>query len=149
MLLFFFSAKGQLPEIYLETTENEEVLISELQGSELTVVDFWATWCKPCLIAIPELVKIYGEFSDSGVSFIGINIDSPRNKAKIRPFAEARGITYPVLMDTDQEMMHEMNVVQVPTLIIFDKNGKQVFVHEGFNPGDQELLREKILELLK
>jgi cytochrome c biogenesis protein CcmG/thiol:disulfide interchange protein DsbE len=152
-LIFIFSLmtltlQAQLPDIYLENTENQNVLITEIKGETLTIVDFWATWCKPCLIAIPELVKIQKEFESEGVQLIGINIDSPRNKSKIRPFANARGLNYPVLLDENQEMMAEMNVVLVPTLIIFDKDGNQVFVHEGFVPGDQDIIREKIVEFL-
>ena len=146
--LLFFNLKAQLPSIYLENTDNQNVLISDIRGEKLTIVDFWATWCKPCLIAIPELVNIQKEFESEGVQLIGINIDSPRNKSKIKPFANARGLNYPVLLDENQEMMAEMNVVLVPTLIIFDKDGNQVFTHEGFVPGDQDIIREKIIEFL-
>ena len=112
--LLIFNLKAQLPSIYLENTDNQNVLISDIRGEKLTIVDFWATWCKPCLIAIPELVNIQKEFESEGVQLIGINIDSPRNKSKIKPFANARGLNYPVLLDENQEMMAEMNVVLVP-----------------------------------
>jgi peroxiredoxin len=144
----FYALNAQMPDVSLYNIKNEYVNIRELQGQELTLVDFWATWCKPCIIAIPELNKIYTDFKNEGISLIGVNIDSPRNQSKVRPFANARGMDYPVLLDPDQEMMKLMNVVVVPTLIIFNSSGEQVFSHEGFKPGDQQVLRDKINELL-
>lgn len=150
LLLFngFFGSSAQIPDISLYNIKNEYFNIRELQGESLTIVDFWATWCKPCLIAIPEINKIYEEFKPSGVSVIGINIDSPRNQSKVRPFANARGMEYELLLDPDQNAMQLMNVMVVPTLVIFNNKGEQVFVHEGFKPGDQIVLKEKIKELL-
>lgn len=152
ILLFLFTLpelKAQFPEIYLKDLNNKQLLLSEIKGDSVTIVDFWATWCKPCLIAIPELIKIQEEFSSRGVKVIGISIDSPRNSSKIKPFSSARGINYPILLDTDQEMMTELNVILVPTLIVFDTKGKQVYSHEGFNHGDQDEVRQEILKLLK
>lgn len=154
VILFFLilpagDAFNQIPDISLYNLENNYVTLSELQGENLTVIDFWATWCKPCLIAIPELSDIYEDFKASGVNFIGVNIDSPRNQSKVRPFSNSRGINYPVLLDPDQEAMQEMNVVVVPTLIIFNEQGEMVYSHEGFKPGDQEIIRSEIKKHLK
>lgn len=145
LLLSWFMVSGaQLPDISLNNIRNEFVNLPELQGEKLTVIDFWATWCKPCLIAIPELNKLYEEYSDHGVNFIGINIDSPRNQSKVRPFASARGISYDVLLDPDQEAMQVMNVVVVPTLLIYNASGEKVFSHEGFKPGDRTAISDAI-----
>ena len=140
---------AQFPQLSLYDTDNNQFEISEIQGETLTLVDFWATWCKPCLLAIPELVKMQDDYSSQGLNVVGINIDSPRNKSKIRPFASSRSINYPILLDPDQEMMSELNVIYVPTLIIFDKDGNQVFIHEGFSSGDQVVIREEIEKILK
>ena len=148
-LILVFNAGAQFPPISLYDTHNNQFEISDLQGENLTVVDFWATWCKPCLLAIPELVKIQDDFASQGVRIVGVNIDSPRNKSKIKPFASSRSINYTILLDPDQEMMSELNVIYVPTLIIFDNVGNQVFVHEGFTAGDQVLIRQEIEKILK
>jgi len=149
--LIFFSLKlfSQLPDYSLLDMNNNYTEIKELAGENLTIVDFWATWCKPCLTAIPELVKIQEDYAEQGVQVIGISIDSPRNQSKVLPFAISRGINYPVLLDPDQEAMSDMNAYVVPTMIIYNKEGKVVFSHEGFKPGDEIIVRNKIDQLLK
>ncbi len=144
---FLFAATpvvAQLPDLYLYDMNNQFQSLPDRSGEKLTVVDFWATWCKPCLLSIPELIKLNNEYRDKGVNFIGINIDSPRNQSKIKPFSNSSGINYPVLLDPDQEAMKEMNVVFVPTLLIYNSDGEVVFSHEGFKPGDQDVIRDEL-----
>lgn len=147
-LFFCVFAEAQISTYKLNNLSNEKVSIKDLQG-EYTVVDFWATWCKPCVSAIPKLNTIYQEFAADGVKLIGVNVDSPRNSSKVKPMVKSLGVTYPVLLDPDQELVEEYNVVVFPTLIILNKKGKQVFVHEGFNPGDEELIKAEITNLIK
>jgi cytochrome c biogenesis protein CcmG/thiol:disulfide interchange protein DsbE len=138
----------QVYETSLSTMEGKPTDIGELKGDSLTVLDFWATWCKPCLLSIPELIKMSQEFGERGVNFIGINEDGPRNIAKVRPFAFSKGITYPVLMDADQELMSTLMVSALPTLIILDRNGKVLYTHEGFSHGDENEIKAQISDLL-
>ena len=129
----------------IEGNENE---LSELRGDKLTVLDFWATWCKPCMKAIPELIKLSEEFKGSGVNFIGINEDSPRNSSKVKPLVFSLGINYPVLLDSEQELMNDLLVNTLPTLLIFNKRGEVIFIHIGYAPGDEQISRETINKLL-
>ncbi len=128
----------------LKNLNNEEVSYDELKGSSLTILDFWATWCKPCVNSIPKLVELSEKYNKSEVAFIGINIDSPRNLSKVKPFAESKGISYPILLDTDQEIMAELNVASIPTLIIVKPDGSILSYHEGFAPGDETVIEEEI-----
>jgi thiol-disulfide isomerase/thioredoxin len=128
--------------------EGNYVTIDEVKGETLTILDFWATWCKPCVKSIPENVKIASEYESAGLKFIGINEDSPRNLSKVRPFANSLNIDYQVILDPDQDLMTELSVSVLPTLIIFDKNGKVLYTHEGYITGDEDIIRQKIEELL-
>ncbi len=137
---------------FLNTTfknlEGNYVTLDEEKGEKLTILDFWATWCKPCVKSIPEMVKLNDEFKDQGVKFFGINEDSPRNINKVRPFAHSKGIDYEVILDSDQEIMTELVVSVLPTMIILDENGKVVYSHQGYNTGDELIIKQKIEELL-
>ena len=152
MLLLVMLLQGamyaQEPYFELRDLDNELKTYSELKGEHLTVIDFWATWCQPCLRSIPELNAIYNEFATSGVSFIGISIDSPRNQSKLKPFVQSMGVDYPILRDVNSEIMSEMNVFSIPTLLIITRQGEVVFSHEGYRPGDEILIRKKIKENL-
>ena len=144
-----FEWQGGVPDFSLRNTDNELVSYSELKGENLTVIDFWATWCKPCISSMPRLVELYAEYRDQGVEFIGISVDSPRNLSKVKPFSSSLGITYPVLLDSNSELMGELNVTAVPTLIIIDKNDRIVDMREGFHAGDEEIIRQEIEKYLK
>ncbi len=152
LLIFFLFAgiqlSAQLPNIELKDLNGKYVQLNDLQGEKLTIIDFWATWCKPCLAAIPKISKLSHEFINDGVVFWGINIDSPRNQAKVKPFVRSLNISYPVFLDGDQELMTDLNVSAMPTLLILDSKGKVRYFHEGFQPGDEDVIREKIQNLL-
>ncbi|RJE75000.1 TlpA disulfide reductase family protein [Reichenbachiella sp. MSK19-1] len=135
--------------IELKEINGEYYTLDDLKGSELTVVDFWATWCKPCVKSIPKLVELSHQYEKEEVAFVGINVDSPRNLAKVRPFSKSLKIDYPVLLDTDQALYNELLVSVLPTVLILDSEGKVLFTHEGYTHGDEEYLKEKINELLE
>ena len=78
------------------------------------------------------------------VAFIGISIDSPRNLSKVLPFVQSVGINYPVLLDTNQELMRELNVSVIPTLLLVSASGQILMVHEGFAPGDAQVIHDAI-----
>ena len=114
----------------------QSVSFNDLKGEKFTIVDFWATWCKPCIQAIPKLSEIYGMYKDKGVQVIGINVDSPRNSAKVKPFVKAYKIDYTVLRDPSSEIASDLNVTSYPTLYI------------GFRPGDESILKNELEKLL-
>lgn len=133
----------------LENTNNQTISYNELKGKKLTVIDFWATWCKPCLNELPKMVALADTFKNRGVNFIGISVDGPRNWSKVKPFTESLGITYPVLIDKESEVMRDLNINAVPTLLIADAANEIVYIHEGFNPGDEKIIRDELYKLLQ
>jgi cytochrome c biogenesis protein CcmG/thiol:disulfide interchange protein DsbE len=149
--LIFLSITGlysQKPTIELKDINNIMLTYSEFEGDKLTVIDFWATWCPPCIKSIPELNRLYLEFQEQGVNFVGISIDGPRNQSKLKPFVNSLGVKYTVLRDVNSEVASDYDVSSVPTLMIFDSEGEIVFLHEGFRPGDDKLIREQIEKYL-
>lgn len=147
-MLPFLGLNAQNIDMEVKTTENEWVNLQDLQGEKVTVLDFWATWCKPCLNAMPKINEIYNGFKDKGVNIIGVSVDSPRNHAKVKPLIYSLGLNYPVVFDMDEDLTTEMNVVALPTLCILNKEGKLVYVHEGFTPGDEAKIKDEIEKLL-
>jgi len=133
----------------LKNLDNRTVTYKSVKGEQFTVIDFWATWCKPCIKSIPKLVEISDEFKSDGVNFVGISIDGPRNLAKVKPFARSLGVNYPVLLDTNSEVMARLGVKAIPTLLIVNSNDEIVYFHEGYKPGEEIPIREEILKLLE
>jgi thiol-disulfide isomerase/thioredoxin len=148
-LAFVFCTISQLQaqnikNFNLKDTQNTNHSFEELKGEKLTVIDFWATWCKPCLKAIPELNTIYDQFKDKGVSIISINCDGPRSVAKVGPMSKSLKINYPVLLDIDSTVKTQLNLAAFPTLILVDSKGKIVWIHEGFVSGDEKEITAQI-----
>jgi thiol-disulfide isomerase/thioredoxin len=129
--------------------ENNSRSFNELKGEKLTLIDFWATWCKPCNKAIPELNKIYGLYKGKGVEIIGINCDGPRSISKVAPLSKSLQIQYPVLLDINSELKSELNILVFPTIIMVNSKGKIVWIHEGFVSGDTEIIISEIEKQLK
>lgn len=132
----------------LSDLEGNSMNIDDIKGDKLTVLDFWATWCRPCINSIPELIKLSDKFQDKGVRFVGINADSPRNRSKVKPFSSSMGITYPVLLDFDQQLQSDYFINGFPTLLILDEAGKVLFTHVGFIQGDEKIIEDAIDKLL-
>lgn len=141
------TAKGQF-HLEVEKLKGDKVTLQELKGQNFTILDFWATWCQPCVKSIPELIKINNEYREKGVQLIGVNTDGPRNLSKVEPFVNSMGINYPIIMDTDQDLMREFGVAAMPTLLIINGEGEIVFAHEGYRPGDEYIVREELDNLL-
>jgi cytochrome c biogenesis protein CcmG, thiol:disulfide interchange protein DsbE len=141
-------AFSQSVKFSLEDTQSNTRTYEELKGEKLTVVDFWATWCKPCLQSIPHLTSIQEEYKTKGVNFVGISVDGPRSVSKVGPLAKSLKINYPILLDFNNDLMRQYNVANVPSLAIIDSKNKIVYFHEGYNSGDEKKLKAKIEELL-
>ena len=149
-LYSYHVANGQVVKNFtLQEIDNKKVNLYDLQGESITVIDFWATWCKPCKKAIPELNKIYTDYKDKGVQIIGINCDGPRTIAQVAGVSKAMQIQYPVLLDINSDVPNSLNIGSFPTLIIIDDKHRIKYFHEGFIPGDEEEIIAAIDKLLK
>lgn len=155
MLCFVAFALGstlfgqEISDFSLENTDNELVSYEELAGEKLTIIDFWATWCKPCTKAMPKLNELYNSYKDKGVNMIGISCDGPRSIGKVGVVAESLDIDYSILTDIDCEVMTTYQFQSFPTLIIINQENEIVYVHEGFVSGDEVKIEEEILSLLE
>lgn len=88
---------GLAPDFTLTALDGEPFTLSDHRG-EVVVLNFWATWCLPCLAEMPELEAIQQELGGEGVQVVGISQDTG-GAEEIRPFAERLGVTYPLLPD--------------------------------------------------
>lgn len=150
LFILFFSVPvfSQIMDFELRDLNGDYQTLLSLKGEKLTVIDFWATWCAPCVRSLPVLNDLYARYEASGVGFIGINQDGPRNFSKVRPFVEAMQIKYPVLADLDQEMAAQFQVNSLPVLFIVNGQNRIVWSHSGFRPGDETLLIRTLDRLL-
>jgi len=112
------------------------------------LLDFWATWCAPCLQAMPELERWRQTLGPRGLTVIGISIDGPRNFARVRPFLASHGIHYAVVLDRDGALQRGYQVGQVPTTMLVDTSGAIVRLRVGSRPGEGPEMERAIRALL-
>ncbi len=105
------------------------VKLSDLRG-RVVVVDFWATWCPPCLAMLPMLHDLHQQWHPRGVEFLGVDSDGPMvTRAEVADFLARHPIPYPVVID-DQQVQGLYGVYSIPHLVIVGRDGKiaRVFV---------------------
>jgi thiol-disulfide isomerase/thioredoxin len=98
------------------------VALTDLRG-KVVLLDFWATWCAPCLEMLPTMDQLYGEFHPRGVEFVGINSDGPSSTVQdVREFLRRRPISYPVVVD-EGEVGGRYDVTSLPHLVVLGRDG--------------------------
>jgi thiol-disulfide isomerase/thioredoxin len=113
---------GPAPLVSFVGIDGDSVRIT---GAPATLVDFWATWCKPCVKSMPELDAIYRAYQSQGIAVVGVAIDTGKNRQKnVRKFVEKTGVTYPVVVDREEDAGWETFRVKVlPTVFLIDRHG--------------------------
>lgn len=125
------SQTGRRPEFWLSDLEGTRRGIAEWDG-KLVVMNFWATWCPPCLHEIPMFIALQERYQGRGVQFLGIAIDEAD---KVREFADAVGLNYPTLhgqLDAIEVMGAYGNQSGgLPFTVLIDRSGQVVARHPG------------------
>jgi len=134
------------PAFTLRDLSGREVSLSDFRG-RVVLLDFWATWCPPCLLSIPHLNTLYESYKGKGLEILGINLDQGDTDA-LFAFAERMNITYPILIGTP-EVIQQYGVNPIPTGFLIDRRGNLRVKIIGFNDVIQERMIGEIKTLLR
>jgi len=118
----------------LESLEGTEVSLSDYRGS-IVLVNLWATWCQPCRDEIPDLEAAYQELKDEGFVVLGINVEEPLET--VAPFVQDFGMSYPILLDKEAEVLKAYRAQGLPMSFIVDRDGMIQVRHTGYLAADQ------------
>jgi len=139
-------AGDEAPDFALPSLTGDGTVELASYRGKLVYLDFWASWCAPCLTAIPEIETLRQELPADRFQVIAVNLDQKPRKA-LR-FLEKNPIGYPSASDPDGRLPTQFGVDTMPTSYLIDGNGVIRLVHRGFKRGDGEELRREIRALL-
>jgi thiol-disulfide isomerase/thioredoxin len=123
----------------------KDVRLSQYKG-KVVLVNFWATWCKPCRVEIPALTALYRDYKDDGFVVLGVSVDS--EVSAVKPFARVMKMNYPVLIGAGHEDLSDAfgPFVGFPTSVLVKRDGAVCVRHVGMLSRSQ--LEKQIGELL-
>ena len=130
----------------LTNLEGEPVLeLNELKG-KVIYVDFWASWCPPCIKSFPFLNQLEAELKNQGLYVIGVNLDE--KLADAQEFLAKFPVNFSIAADPSKQCAKDFNVMAMPTSYIIDRKGNIRHIHKGFRPDETQQLRTLVTELL-
>ena len=138
-----------LPDIAARDVDGNNVNVKDLaDGEHITIISFWATWCKPCIKELNNISALLEEWEkDYNVHLVAISVDDSRNVAKVKPFAAGRGWDFDIWLDPNGDVQRAMNVTNPPTTMLVNSAGQIVYLHTGYQEGDEYELEDHIKEL--
>jgi peroxiredoxin len=121
------------PDFSASTLDGRTVSLADFRGQKKVVVSFWASWCGPCRLEMPALIKFYktNHSASSDFEILAVSIDEDPKDAS--DFATAQKLNFPVLLDPRQKMANAYEVDGIPTMFVIDKDGKITYGHAGFD----------------
>jgi len=138
---------GSAPSFVLSTIKKDRLNLNDYRG-KVVVLEFFASWCPPCQMAVPELKSLYEQYRGKGFVVLAIAMDDgPTALSAVKSFVNEYGIPYPVMID-DGKVSRQYQVISIPTSVIIDKVGNIRYTHIGLVPDLASTLSKEIQTLL-
>jgi thiol-disulfide isomerase/thioredoxin len=120
------------PDVSLKRLDGGEFRLKDYRDERVVVLDFWATWCGPCVQEMPILAEVAEAYKDKGVVFCAVN--QQEKPEPVRKFLEEKKLKIPVALDAEGATGNAYQVAAIPTLVLIDKKGVVQSVHVGYDP---------------
>jgi thiol-disulfide isomerase/thioredoxin len=143
------ATKTDVGHASVKTLEGKEFNTASISNDgKPFIIDFWATWCKPCVAELDAINEEYSQWKEeTGVKVFAVSIDDSRSMSRVAPYVAGKGWDYTILLDPNGDFKRAMNVNSVPHTFLFDGNGKLVAQHNNYSAGDEDNLFEEIKKL--
>jgi thiol-disulfide isomerase/thioredoxin len=141
------SAGDAAPEAMLETLDGDHIWVSQLRG-KVVVLDFWATWCGPCIAALPSMKRLAQAHGDQrgrrDRPFVLISISGDSNGGRLREFVANHEMGWTQCWDGNTEAQRAYGVRSIPTYFVIDAAGRIVYVKAGWGRGTEQELAHQV-----
>lgn len=124
------------PDFELDSLDGGSVRLSDHLGKDVVLIDFWATYCDPCLAAMPHLNQLYRAHQSRGFVVLGVSIDGPESIAQVRTTVAKLGVEFPILLDDDSNVVSKYNPkLSAPFSVLIGRDGAVLRKREGYTTG--------------
>jgi len=131
---------AQAPDFALVDMQGKKHKLSDYRGQGV-FLNFWGTWCPPCKKEMPYINNQYHQYKDKGVQVLTVDIQE--SELAVNQFAERLKLDFPIMIDTDKEVMSTYGIDPLPATFLINKNGEVVDYYTG------ELTEEKVREFME
>jgi len=133
----------------LDRLDGSSLRLSDHVGEEVVLLDFWATYCDPCLLAMPELDRLHRKYRASGFLVLGISTDGPDSVARVRSEVARLDVEFPILLDQETRVVSMYNPrASAPFSVLIGLDGRVIEQKEGYATGDAEALERAVQRAL-
>ena len=145
------SQNRTLPSVEVKTLNGSNFNIQKIENSgNPIVINFWATWCKPCKKELNAIAEVYEDWQEeTGVKLIAISIDDTRSMTKVAPYVNASDWDYDVYLDPNGDLKRAMGISTVPHTFLLNGKNEIIWQHKGYVDGDEDGLLEQIEKIAK
>ena len=140
------SVGDTVPSFKARTIDGTKSIAVDDYRGKVVLIDFWASWCPPCLKSLPKYNELRREIGTSDFEIVAVNVDENTEDAK--KFLAKHPVSYPIAKDPKGVLPGVFGVKAMPTSYLVDKNGVVKYVHAAFKEGDIEKLRAQIEKLI-
>ena len=150
LMAFVSTTFAQLPAVSLKDINGNSVNTAELNNDgKPFIIDFFATWCKPCNRELDAIAEVYDEWrEETGVKIFAVSIDVAQNVNKVKPLVDNHGWEYDVLLDPNSDFKRALGIQMIPYVLIVDGKGNIVYKHNGYTDGAEQELIDKVREVI-
>jgi peroxiredoxin len=140
---------ARAPDFELRSLDGESVRLADHFGKEVVLVDFWATYCEPCLLSLPHLDELYRKYKSNGFVVLGVAIDETALGNRVRVEAAKLKLTFPVLLDSETKVVARYNPKSsAPYSVLIGRDGRILSRREGYTVADRAALEAEVRSAL-
>ena len=144
---FAASSSGPAPAFQLSGRNGKAIDLSQYKG-QVVMINFWATWCKPCREEMPLLEDIYKKYKPMGFTLVGVNVEPDAKDAEAW-LAKQKPVSFPIAFDTESKVSKMYKVAVMPSTVFVDRKGNIRVMHKGYKAGDENVYLTQIRSMLK